>query len=354
MSGEKCPILGIWRHCFLGQYYISQHSPFQIYSVVMSKQVSKQLYFFCGEESYLTKEAVNTLKQEHSSLQHVQFSDQFQLTDLRDSVSMNSLFGGSQLLLIKNPWFLSKAPADRDIDMIKTIVSLLPHTDHIMVIYTLGVVDQRKKMASFLKKNSIFQQHSYFKEWEQDRVLAWISNAVKMRGKTIDKDALIALEQVGGTQLQRLSNELDMLCLYRSDRAHLTLDDVKAMSADISTNTFNLIESLKGGNTADIICCMTQLLRSGEDPIRLMGLIVSQIQLFVQLLQLHQRKVPSQDIAKSVGKNPYYIQKLLPALTKAYSLDTVSQLLINLATADYEIKSGKKKPEAALTLALLG
>jgi DNA polymerase-3 subunit delta len=267
---------------------------------------------------------------------------------------MNSLFGGSQLLLIKNPWFLSKAPADRDIDMIKTIVSLLPQTDHIMVIYTLGAVDQRKKMASFLKKNSIFQQHSYFKEWEQDNVLAWISNAVKMRGKTIDQDALIALEQVGGTQLQRLSNELDMLCLYRSDRSHLTLDDVKAMSADISTNTFNLIEALKGGNTSDIICCMTQLLRSGEDPIRLMGLIVSQIQLFVQLLQLHQRKVSSQDIAKSVGKNPYYIQKLIPQLAKKYTLDTASQLLINLATADYEIKSGKKKPEAALKVAIMG
>ena len=150
----------------------------------MSKQVSKQLYFFCGEESYLTKEAVNTLKKDHSSSQHIQFSDQFQLTDLRDAVSMNSLFGGSQLLFVKNPWFLSKAPADRDIDMIKTIVSLLPHTDHIMVIYTLGAVDQRKKIAAFLKKNSTFQQHSHFKEWEQDKVLAWISNAVKTRGKT--------------------------------------------------------------------------------------------------------------------------------------------------------------------------
>jgi DNA polymerase-3 subunit delta len=315
--------------------------------------MSKQVYFFCGEETYLTDQAISTLKHQHRASHQVQFSDQFSVAELRDCISMTALFSTTQLILVKNPWFLNKAPSDKEVEMIKQFITMVPNTDHTLVIYVLGPVDQRKKVASFLKKNSAFTRHSPFNQWEQDKVLQWLENAIKTRSKTIEQSALIALEQIGGTQLQLLSNELDTLCLYIGNRPHITLDDIKEMSADKSANTFHLIDALKAGDTAEIIGCVDRLLHSGEDPIRLMGLIVSQVRLFVQLLQLQSQRLSSQDIAKEVGKNPYYIQKLLPQLLKKHSLTGVTQQLIRLATADYEIKSGKKKPESALKVALL-
>ena len=315
--------------------------------------MSQQCYVFCGEEPYLIKQSIEQLKQQHAAAHLVQFSDQFNLNELRDCVNMNSLFSASQLILIKNPWFLSKAPSDTELSLIKSIISTISSTPHTLVIYVFGAIDQRKKLAAFLKKNSAFTIHNPFKEWEQDKIFQWLKAALQTRHKTIDQNALIALEQIGGTQLQLLSNELDTLCLYLGDRTHITVDDIKAMSADQSANTFNLIEALQTGQRAAITHCLTLLLRSGEDPIRLLGLIVSQIRLYIQLLQLQAQRLPAASIAKSLGKSPYYIQKLLPSLTKAYQLPDLIQRLQELANADFDIKSGRKKPVDALRLALL-
>ncbi|MFT5171145.1 MAG: DNA polymerase-3 subunit delta, partial [Candidatus Marinamargulisbacteria bacterium] len=95
------------------------------------------------------------------------------------------------------------------------------------------------------------------------------------------------------------------------------------------------------------------LMGNQEDPIRLMGMVISNIRTFCQILSLVEQGESSQGIAKATKKNPYFLQKIMPGIQKHYTLEGLKPIYRLLNTRDVEMKSGKIKAEIGLEMAIL-
>lgn len=306
-----------------------------------------------GEETFLIDEHLKKILEQFPAQDILRFNDNAMLSDLSNAISMTSLFTPANAIIIKNPKWLTHSADDKDLEQLTHIFSIAKHQPHTLVIVVYGSYDQRKKAAQLVKKHCQITQYSPFKDWEQDKVLNWIQNRVKIYNKTITKDALIALEQIGGSDLRQMAAELEKLDIYTAKRHAITKTDVDAMCAPSHTSTFDFTESLKSRKLPEALGSLKELIAHGEDPIKLLGLATASFRLYLQLLLLNQDKKPPAEMATILGKNPYFIQKLLPDVRSAYTIPKLCAAYAALACCDFEIKTGKMKPEVAIELAIV-
>jgi DNA polymerase-3 subunit delta len=213
--------------------------------------------------------------------------------------------------------------------------------------------DMRKKLPAKLKKLAQTEVFTSFKDWEQDKVMDWIRTRGRDAGLTIERDAVFALESLGGNNLRHLSAEISKLSVYMGENKTVTKENVITVCEAGRGYFFKFQEAVRDRSTLALVY-MEKMLDDGEEPVMLLGSVANQIRLFYQLLDLKQKGGSPQTIAKTVGKNPYYIQKLLPPVMKANTLAKLKIDFQHVAAADENIKLGKMRPRAAVETMLLG
>lgn len=305
-----------------------------------------------GEESFSVEEHIDGLLKHYPSSDRETFEGMFDLEAVIQSLSTSSLFATNKIVILKNPWFFSKAPTDAQLNVFAQFIDAAQASDFPCLIYQLGSVDQRKKAVTQLKKKSSFHVYNPFKDWEQDKVLDWIKSRAKQCGKSMDHDAALALEEIGGTNLRQLAGELEKCSVYVGEAPNITRADISALCAPATTSIFEFNEAMKKRQTSTCLKALHRLLSHGEDPIRLSGLIVSNLRLYTQLIALSESGKSVNDIAKEIGKNAFFLKNILPDIKRHYSLNDLKSAYRQFAECDYAIKSGKMKPEVAVKLTL--
>lgn len=305
-----------------------------------------------GEESFSVEEHVDALLKDYPSSDRETFEGVFELDAVIQSLSTSSLFASNKIVVLKNPWFFSKAPTDAQLKVYAQFLDAAESSDFPCLIYQLGSVDQRKKAVTQLKKKTKFHIYQPFKDWEQDKVLDWIKSRAQQCGKTMDHDAALALEEIGGTNLRQLAGELEKCSVYVGNASTITRADITSLCAPATTSIFEFNEAMKKRNASQCLKALHRLLSHGEDPIRLSGLIVSNLRLYTQLLSLSQEGKSVNDIAKDIGKNAFFLKNVLPDIKRNYSLPDLKNAVIRFADCDYAIKSGKMKPDVAVKLTM--
>lgn len=311
------------------------------------------LYFFCGEESFLMEERIAQLAATVAEKESFEGKG-CELPKIMSVLMANSLFFSKKIILIKNPVFLSKSIEPAEVDLLQRFVQEALSGPHVVVIYMVGEkVDQRRKAVTLLKKSATFVEFNPFKDWEQEQVMQWIQQRVRLQGKSIDMDALVVLAQLGGQNLRFLSSEIEKLRVYIGDKASIGVEDVHASSGGMSARWFSFNEALKSGNRSSLLKTASLLMDSGEEPIKLMGGIHAALKFYLQMLYLDSKGVDSQRMATTLGKNPYFIKQVLGPVKKSYSLEKLKRIYRCLNQRDFEIKSGLINPEIGVELVLV-
>ena len=135
------------------------------------------------------------------------------------------------------------------------------------------------------------------------------------------------------------ASELETLALLTAETAEITIADIRAACPQAKGSIYDLTESLKTRHYASCFKAMAQLRVAGEDPIKLMGLIMFNIRFFLQLCML--KGTPVESIAKQLGKHPFFIKQVMGPVLKHYTQPTLELIFDKFATMDYNIKSGK-------------
>ena len=76
--------------------------------------------------------------------------------------------------------------------------------------------------------------------------------------------------------------------------------------------------------------------------------MASQLRFFLLALDLDHHRQTSDQIAKTAGKNVYYLKRLLPTLKKNHQISNLKQAIWQLSQADIMIKSGQMSSQHAL------
>ena len=278
-------------------------------------------------------------------------------TDLLTTVQGLSLFAtGGNAYLWQEPDLMSSVGDDDTPTLCDQALKAATAHGHHFLLVLKGNLDNRRKITKVMLTHATAQPCMQLKDWEHEKWLAWVQQRLRLASDAqqrphVSPQVAEALLATIGYDYGPLSQGIRNLMLYVGTQAPTTAD-VIACNAKGSASVFELLEALRMGITPKTMFLLTQLLAAGEDAIAMIGLMTSQWRLYLQILDGLHRKESFATIAKNIGRQPYYLEKLAGDIRKGYTLSKLIACLRVMHDADVAIKSGKQRPEEALLLAL--
>jgi DNA polymerase-3 subunit delta len=182
----------------------------------------------------------------------------------------------------------------------------------------------------------------------------WITKRLQKHGGRIGPRAAHRLAAVVGADLRLLDQEIMKLVTYTNAERPITETDVE-MLVPYSQDAiiFDLVDALGHRDGRIAAETLHRLLEEGEHPLGLLGMIVRQFRLLVQVKALEARGTSSRDIAKALELHPFPAGKLCRQATN-FTAAQLEKVYRHLSETDVEIKTGKINPELALDLLIAG
>jgi DNA polymerase-3 subunit delta len=174
------------------------------------------------------------------------------------------------------------------------------------------------------------------------------------RGFELTSDAARFLISHLGTNLTRLTNELDRLALWADRNGRVEIDDLQEMVADTTeTSNFALGDALIAGERTEALRIAESLIAQGTTA----GSVVYPTSMSVRranrALSRIEEGIPPNRIERELGLPPFLARKLINSLRGA-SVEDLRSTLIAMADLEVWTRGGAEYPdELALDLALM-
>lgn len=122
---------------------------------------------------------------------------------------------------------------------------------------------------------------------DRNAIGAWLTDAAKKRGKTLDAGARTELPARVGLSLGALEREMDKLAAFTGDRATITRADVQTVVPESTEySVFNLVDAVSEGRAAAALHVLRGVRANNEPPQRIMPLLARQFRLIWQAKML--------------------------------------------------------------------
>ncbi|MGD2143344.1 MAG: DNA polymerase III subunit delta [Anaerolineae bacterium] len=193
-----------------------------------------------------------------------------------------------------------------------------------------------------------------FERLDPNSLPRWVQGRVQESGGTIEPRAAHSLAAAVGADLRLLNQEIVKLVTYTNGERAITEADVDILvpySQDAVI--FDLVDALghRDGRTA--AGTLHRLLAEEEHALGLLGMIVRQFRLLIQVKELKAKGASSREIADELGIHPFPAGKLYHQSTR-FSAAQLESVYRHLSETDVEIKTGRIDPEVALDLLVAG
>ncbi len=180
------------------------------------------------------------------------------------SANMMPLLGGRRLILVKR--------ASRLVESDSSLQGYVedPNPSTVLVLDLDKKPDGRRKGWKDLEKKAVVVACDAPDPWELQE---WVSEEGRARGLKLGRDEIRYLVTEVGSDLRRLSNELEKLSLYASgDRLDLeTIAEV--LGRGRAQSVFKFIEAVASGDAGSALRQLGRLLEEGEAPLRILALL---------------------------------------------------------------------------------
>ena len=193
-----------------------------------------------------------------------------------------------------------------------------------------------------------------FKCPDPEELPGWIRQRLQTYGGRIEPKAAHRLAAAVGSDLRLLDQEIVKLVTYTNGERPATETDVETLVPYTKAAiVFDLVDALghRDGRTA--ADTLHRLLEDGEHPLRLLGMIVRQFRLLIQVKELVTGGASSQDMAKALKIHPFPAGKLYRQATH-FTEAQLDRVYRHLSETDAEIKTGNIDSELALDLLVAG
>lgn len=315
------------------------------------------ILFFYGEDTFRMRQKLKALKEKFvtASLGDTNLSvldggkvtfDEF----VRQILAMPFL-SKSRLVIVENIMAGKKSAQGESasgrevLEKIPDSLAKVPNST-VLVFVEEEAPDRRTALFKRLNKPGQAQE---FKLLEPEALRRWIKKEVEDRGGTIDPAAISKLFEYVGSDLWRMSNEIDKLTTYNKQ---LTTENIELLvNPQVESNIFKMIEAVAKKDLKIATQELYKLLKSGEHELYILTMIVWQYRNLLIIKDLSERikTTNSWSLAKKAGLSPFVVQKSLMVLPR-YSLEDLRKIYRTLSDFDIKIKTGKIESRVALEL----
>lgn len=295
------------------------------------------LYLLYGEEPYLVERAVKKLLERavdpgfRDFNLNVFYGNECKGEEVFGAAQTLPMFAERRVVLVKKGGDLSAAAQEI---LLAYLQDPCPGT---CLILQAEKVDGRKKFfAEFKKRGEAVE----FKRPYENQLGPYVRDEVRAAGKKIDGAAAELLAYLVGNNLQELVSQIEKLCVYCGKKDCIDVADVKAIVSDTKVESvFEFTDALGSKDLPKALKMLTALLQDGEAPLRILGAVARHYRQLWQVRELLDRKVPSAELAKASGINPYFLKKVTDQ-ARNYTVGELKRIFERMLELDLAFKSG--------------
>lgn len=149
-----------------------------------------------------------------------------------------------------------------------------------------------------------------------------------------------------------LESESEKLKVYKFDSKKIDEEDIEIINKTIDMDIFNLIDNIVLKNKKEAILSYNEMVKCGEEPIKILIMLASQFRLMLQVKLLNKKGYLEKDMASTLNIHPYRI-KLALQKSRNFTEEELMGFMMNLADLDSKIKQSEIDKKLALELFIL-
>ena len=295
----------------------------------------KPIYFLMGEEAYYIDKVSDFIEEhvlaeeEKGFNQMVLYGRDVTIDDIISNAKRYPMMAERQVIIVKEAQDLS-----RTIEKLVDYATNIQPTTVLVINYKYKKLDKRKALYKAINKVGVVYES---KKLYENQVADWIRRVLSGQNYTITPKAAQMLVEFLGTDLSKISNELNKLKIVLPEGTQISPENIEeniGISKDY--NNFELRKAVGERNefkAHKIINYFADNPKSNP-----MIVTVSMLfQFFSQLLHLHGMNDKSpRSVASALKVNPYFVSEYITA-SKNYPMKTVSGVIATLR--DFDVKS---------------
>lgn len=294
------------------------------------------IYFLMGEEPYYIDKISDFIEEnmldeaEKGFNQQVMYGRDTTIEDIVSSAKRYPMMAERQVLIVKEAQELS-----RNIEKLVAYAENPQLTTVLVLNYKYKKLDKRKKLYKAISKSGLIFDS---KKLYENQVSDWIRRVLSGRKYKIEPKASQMLVEFLGSDLSKISNELDKLVLILPEDTIINdkhIEENIGISKDF--NNFELRNAVGEKNLVKanrIINYFSE--NSKNNPLVMTISLLNNF--FTQLLLFHGLQDKSKSaVAKSLGVSPYFIDEYFLA-ARNYPMRKVAQVIATLRDADIKSK----------------
>lgn len=207
-------------------------------------------------------------------------------------------------------------------------------------------LDERKKITKLLKNN-----HKIIECNKIDNLPKYVKELFD--AYNIDNNNInIFIDRVGN-DIGIIEQEVIKIKTYKDDDLNISKEDIISLTSEnINTDIFNLIETIVLKNKEKAIKIYRELIKIGEEPIKLIVMLANNIRIIYQTKEFTKKGYTEKDIAAELNIHPYRV-KLAKEKSREYSSESLLNQLNKLAELDMNIKTGAIDKDLGFELFIL-
>ena len=296
----------------------------------------KPIYFLMGEEAYFIDAISDFISSTVLTEEERGFN---QMTIYGKDTSMDEIVANAkrfpmmaeyQVVIVKEAQHLS-----RTIEQLDAYASNPQPTTILVICYKYKKIDKRKSLYKTLMKSGLVFES---KKLYENQVAEWLKKHSLSKGYEISVKSVAMLVEYLGTDLGKISNELDKLFLVAGAQKKITPELIEqniGISKDF--NNFELKKAIGEKNVKKAAQIINYFAQNPKDNpfVVTIGTLQS---FFTQLLQYHGLKDrSSKNVASVLRISPYFVNEYTVA-AKNFPMKKVSKIIAHLRSLDIKGK----------------
>lgn len=297
----------------------------------------KQLYFFLGEEVFLSDFYIGKIKENLVQLEEFNYFklDSERLEFLQDAVQSSPMMSEKKLVVLRGLDF-SKEIKDSDVSFIEELINDLPFYTHI-IFSCRELSKSSAKISKLLKDKCTVCE---FKKQGASEIFRWIINVVNKSEMKITKDAAELITQYAGFDMNTLKNEIDKCCAYSKEEGIITENTIKqVVTRNIESKTFDLLDAVMDMQKEKALRIFAELEKDKEEPVLINGALAKTIMDVLEYKLLKNEGLSPSAISGKMGLRPFQ-QKKYARYCDKMSEKFLQRMVSRCSEFDISFKSG--------------
>jgi len=296
----------------------------------------KPIYFLMGEEPYYIDKISdyieeNVLEEAEKGFNlQVMYGRDASIDDIVASAKRYPMMAEKQVIIIKEAQDLS-----RSIEKLVSYANNPQPTTVLVINYKYKRLDKRKKLHKAIARTGLVYES---KKLYDNKVADWIRRVLNGKNYQIAPKAAQMLVDFLGTDLSKISNELDKLTLILPKETIINDNHIEeniGISKDF--NNFELLKAIGDKNVLKANRIINYFVDNPKNNPTVMTISLLN-NFFTKLLLFHGLQNKSKDaVSKALGVNIYFVEDYFLA-SRNYPMRKVAQIIAFLRDADVKSK----------------